>query len=207
MRSKGEATRQDIVDAAKTLFYRRGYFHTSFSDIVAKAAVRRGNIYHYFKTKDDILGAVIDRHLDDYRRVMAAWEDAHLDPRDRLMCFIEMVADNRNNLARYGCPIGTLNTELGRCGPDLRRAARALFDLFRDWLSAQFRSLGHGRKDAEALALHLLVRAEGVSLMTHVYADTALLSREIVDLRNWLDGAASGRKARGRPAKRTSRPA
>jgi len=71
---KGEKTRADIVECAKQLFYEHGYDGTSFSDIVNASGLYRGNIYHYFKTKDDILKAVIDQRLEEFRALLTHWE-------------------------------------------------------------------------------------------------------------------------------------
>ncbi|MGB4336211.1 MAG: TetR/AcrR family transcriptional regulator [Chromatiaceae bacterium] len=188
MSSKGEKTRSDIVNSAKALFYERGYDGTSFTDIVEAAGVYRGNIYHYFKSKDDILGAVIVQHLDAYRALITAWEANSPDPRDRLVAFVDMLAAQAPALTRFGCPIGSLNTELGKDRRDLQKAARALFDLFRDWLTARMGELGYAGEEARALALHLLGRAQGIAVLGHVYQDQDLLQGETDRLRDWLAG-------------------
>lgn len=186
MAAKGEQTRQEIVAAAKRLFYRRGYTNTSFSDIVAVTGVQRGNIYHYFKTKDDILAAVIEQRLVEIEAALRSWGQETARPKDRLHRFVQMVAANRGELAQYGCPIGTLSAELGKESCNLRDASRRLFDLFRDWLTEQFRQLGKS-KQARSLALHLLGRSEGISMIGHVYADPALITAEIKTLQKWID--------------------
>lgn len=183
--SKGEKTRADIVDCAKQLFYERGYDGTSFSNIVEASGLYRGNIYHYFKTKDDILKAVIDQHLDEYRSLLAQWEQEHTDPKARLLAFVGMITGRNAELVRYGCPIGSLNTELGKDRRDLQQAARALFDLFRDWLASRFAELNRG-DEAEPLALHLLGRAQGIAVISHVYQDPKLLLRETGQLEAWI---------------------
>lgn len=186
MLSKGDKTRAEIVEHAKSLFYERGYDGTSFTDIVNAVGVYRGNINYYFKTKDDILKAVIDRHLEEFGALLADWTARHADPRDRLIDFVHMIAERQAALTRYGCPIGTLNTELGKDRPELQRSARALFDLFRDWLAEQFRALGSSSDEAIALALHLLGRAQGVAVIAHVYQDTELLQREVAQMETWI---------------------
>jgi AcrR family transcriptional regulator len=184
---KGEKTRAEIVACAKDLFYRRGYAGTSFSDIVEAAGVYRGNIYHYFKTKDEILEAVLTQRIQEFRALQEEWERQCPDPSDRLMRFVEMIAQSENELVRFGCPIGTLNTELGKARHDLQCSAKAMFDLFRDWLAKQFVALGRAA-EAQRLALHLLGRAQGISVIAHVYQDTALLQREVATLRAWVAG-------------------
>lgn len=191
MQSKGEKTRAEIVDSAKALFYERGYDGTTFSDIVEAAGVYRGNINYYFKTKDDILLAVIDRHREEFDALMAEWTATIADPRERLMAFAGMIVAREAALTRYGCPIGSLNTELGKDRLGLQQSARALFDLFRDWLTAQFRALG-ADAEAENLALHLLGRAQGVAVIAHVYQDAELLHREVAGLEKWIRAFAPG---------------
>src|SRR5512143_447999 len=186
MLSKGEKTRADIVEVAKNLFYEHGFDGTSFSQIVEASGLHRGNIYHYFKTKDEILHAVIDLRLDEFRQVLDQWNTRYTEPRERLHAFVAMIAGNKTGLVNYGCPIGTLNTELGKDRRDLQKSARGLFDLFRDWLAERFAELGH-KKDAEPLALHLLGRAQGIAVIAHVYHDPKLLQHEIRQLQLWID--------------------
>ena len=186
MTTKGERTRKEIIEAANTLFYHRGYTQTSFSDIVDQTGIRRGNINHYFKTKNAILQAVVEQRAADYKALFAAWEEQYPDPKDRLHCFVKMVTENRDDLTRYGCPIGTLSAELGKESCDLQAAARHLFDVFLDWLTRQFKFLKPARQ-ARAHALHLLGRAEGVSVVAHVYNDSALITTEAEIIQQWID--------------------
>lgn len=186
MASKGEKTRADIVDCARKLFYEHGYNGTSFTQIVDATGLFRGNIYHYFKTKDDILEAVVELYLEDYRALLKQWEQKHTDPRVRLHAFVGMIAGRKAELVEYGCPIGSLNTELGKDRQELQHAARALFELFREWLAVRFGELGY-QQDADARALHLLGRVQGIAVISHVYQDKTLLGRELVQLKEWID--------------------
>jgi len=187
MTSQRGQTRDEIIGAARTLFYKRGYARTSFSDIVSHTGIQRGNIYHYFKTKEDILDAVVSQFAEEYRATLSAWDRELPDPRDRLRRFVHMVMSNRDSLSRFGCPIGSLNTELGKEAAYAHREdARQLFDLFRDWLTEQFSALT-GPQQARSLALHLLGRSEGISLMSHVYNDPDFIVTETKILEQWID--------------------
>ena len=128
---------------------------------------------------------MIDRHLAEFGALLAKWTARHSDPRDRLIDFVRMITERQAALTRYGCPIGTLNTELGKDRPELQQSARVLFDLFRDWLAEQFRDLGSGG-EATSLALHLLGRAQGVAVIAHVYQDATLLQCEVAQMETWI---------------------
>ena len=183
---KGEQTRTDIIACAGRLFYEHGYEGTSFTDIVEASGLFRGNIYHYFKTKDDILKAVIENHLDGYREILDKWDAEHKDAKVKLIAFVDMITGRKAELVEYGCPIGSLNTELAKDRRDLQQKASALFDLFRDWLASCFRELGKN-SEAESLALHLLGRAQGIAVISHVYRDAKLLRHETRLLRDWIN--------------------
>lgn len=57
----------EILDAAETLFYERGYHQTMVSDIVKKIGVSQGTFYYYFSSKEEIIEALINRHLSKFR--------------------------------------------------------------------------------------------------------------------------------------------
>jgi TetR/AcrR family transcriptional regulator, transcriptional repressor for nem operon len=78
---KSAATRAQIVAAADRLFYEQGFAHTSFTAIAEAVRISRGNFYYYFKTKDDILAAVIEDRLAGTRRMLQRWEAQAPGPR------------------------------------------------------------------------------------------------------------------------------
>ena len=179
-------TRDTIVAAADALFYQRGVASTSFADIAAQVNISRGNFYHHFKSKDEILAAVIALRTDRTRAMLAAWAAEAPDPGARLRRFARRLVQNREAIQRYGCPVGTLCGELARHAHPARDSAAMIFGLFRSWLRAQFETLGHGR-DADALALHLLVRSQGIAALAHAFRDEVLIHREIKLVEDWLD--------------------
>ncbi|MGB5650311.1 MAG: TetR/AcrR family transcriptional regulator, partial [Sedimenticolaceae bacterium] len=80
MPKKSERTRQRIVEAANRLFYHQGYNQTSFSDVVQAANVPRGNIYYYFKTKDEILEAAVNYRTERISQMLEHWNGSYHTP-------------------------------------------------------------------------------------------------------------------------------
>jgi len=60
-----EVRRQEIIDTARELFLEHGFDKTQMSDILKKMNVATGTIYHYFKSKTEILYAVIDELMNE----------------------------------------------------------------------------------------------------------------------------------------------
>jgi len=195
-------TRERIVEVADRLFYERGYAWTSFADIAGEVGISRGNFYYHFKTKDQILAAVIAARGAGTQAVLQAWEREQPSPAGRLRRFAQMLVYNRGPIQRHGCPVGTLCTELAKLEHPARSDAGMLFDLFRDWLRRQFTALGAGA-EADELALHLLMRGQGVALLANAFRDEKFVRREVQWIIDWIElverqYAAKDRKRRAR---------
>jgi TetR/AcrR family transcriptional regulator, transcriptional repressor for nem operon len=183
-------TRQHIVEAADDLFYRHGFEHTSFAHIAEAVGISRGNFYHHFKSKDEILEAVIEARVASTHAMIDRYEVSGDRPSDRVRRFIEILRAHRRDIKRYGCPVGTLCSELAKLNHDARGRANALFTLLRAWLRRQFELMGR-QGDADLLALHLLARTQGVATLANAFRDDAFIEYEIAQLFSWLDALQS----------------
>jgi TetR/AcrR family transcriptional repressor of nem operon len=180
-----KTTRDHIVEAADQLFYRQGYEHTSFSDVAAAVQISRGNFYYHFKSKDEILDAVINARLANTRKMLEQWDIEGKQPADRIRSFIHILIANRADIKRYGCPVGTLSTELAKLNHAAQAEANELFTLFRTWLRRQFTLLGR-EADADALAMHLLARSQGVATLANAFRDEKFIKQEVKQMCDWL---------------------
>jgi TetR/AcrR family transcriptional regulator, transcriptional repressor for nem operon len=179
------STYDQIVAAADELFYRRGYELTSFADIAGAVKISRGNFYHHFKSKDEILEAVIETRLAQTRQMLDRWENDGAGPEDRIRSFIHILLANRADIQRFGCPVGTLCSELAKMNHTSRGEAKKLFTLFRVWLRRQFTLLGR-KTDADELAMHLLARSQGVATLANAFHDEKFIRQEVAEMCAWL---------------------
>jgi TetR/AcrR family transcriptional repressor of nem operon len=184
------STRERIVEAADGLFYARGFEHTSFADIAGAVGISRGNFYYHFRTKDEILDAVIDRRLAATRGMLDQWEIDGATPEARIRSFIRILVAHGDAIRRHGCPVGTLCSELAKLNHEAQGEAKELFTLFRDWLRRQFALLGRAA-DADALAMHLLARSQGVATLANAFDDEAFIRQEVRQMEDWLRNAAA----------------
>ena len=98
--------RSRLIQTAVKLAYRHGFRTTSLADIAEAAKVPVGNVYYYFKTKDEIGEAIVEQRLLELRTLQEQW-DQRGSPKERLLACIENTFENRDLLARGGCPVGT----------------------------------------------------------------------------------------------------
>lgn len=173
-----KTTREHIVEAADQLFYRQGYEHTSFANIADAVKISRGNFYYHFKTKDEILDAVIDLRLANTQKMLEQWEAEAEHPADRIKSYIHILLTNWSKIKYFGCPVGTLCTELAKLHHTSQAEASKVFSLFRTWLRRQFVLLGH-KKEADALAMHVLAWSQGVATLASTFHDEKFVRQEV----------------------------
>ena len=171
--------------AAAELVHRQGVERTTLADIAKAADVPAGNVYYYFKTKDDVIAAVIEVHAQRVSTVLAGIDARHESPKGRLNALVRELASESVTVAQFGCPLGSLCSELDKRAGDPHPAADKLMRLPVEWAEAQFRSLG--RRDANDLALDLLAAYEGSALLANTMRDPSILSRAARRLNHWID--------------------
>jgi len=186
MRKQTMNNRDRLANAALKLSYRRGFGNAALSDIAADAGVPLGNVYYYFKTKDEIGSAIVDLRLARLQKLLDQLDELD-SPKERLCGFVQIKVDRRDELARFGCPVGTLTSELHKDPGPLAKHSTALYEHALRWLATQFADLGH-RRDARSLALHLLSATQGVSLLAHAFHDPQLIVTEAARLKAWIRG-------------------
>ncbi|WP_312029866.1 TetR family transcriptional regulator C-terminal domain-containing protein [Actinomycetospora sp. TBRC 11914] len=174
---KGQATRDRIVAAAADLIAAHGVAGLSLDQVRRSAAVSGSQLYHYFDSKQSLIGAVITRQATaatetelgalDSLEALRAWADAAVEHQAR-------------NGGRGGCTLGSLAGELSASDETSRAGLADGFlrwqGVLRDGLGAM-RERGELRADADldALALTLLAALAGGNVLSQTMRDTAPL--------------------------------
>ena len=186
-REREQGKRERLIDGARQLIYRQGVETTTIADMAQAADVPVGNVYYYFKTKDELVSAAIDGHAQDVQAVLRSLE-RHRTPQARLKALVRELMNQREQVADYGCPLGSLCSELDKRADGLDRSCADLLRLPVDWAEQQFRTMG--RRDARDLAVALIAAYEGIALLTNTFRDPELMTREGRRLERWIDALA-----------------
>ncbi|MFI6043435.1 TetR/AcrR family transcriptional regulator [Nocardia sp. NPDC051321] len=182
-RPKG-GKRERLGAAAARMFHEQGVEKTTIADIARAADVPVGNVYYYFKTKDQLVRAAIGAH-DQALSVLIAMLEQLPTPADRLKALIGGWVDERETAARFGCPSGTLATELDKRADGLDRELADVMRQLVDWIEGQFEAMG--RPDARELAVALFAAYQGISLLTNTFREPDLMVTEGDRLARWID--------------------
>ncbi|HTI53091.1 MAG TPA: TetR family transcriptional regulator C-terminal domain-containing protein [Verrucomicrobiae bacterium] len=192
--TKGAATRDQILNAAARLIHVQGYQSTSLDDVLRESGVGKGNFYYYFKSKEDLGYAIIDRITQAFveRSLGPAFADAEADPVAQIHAFLDRVLDaQRLRKCIGGCVMGNLASELSDVHEGFRQRLAGIFDLWRVHL-AEVVSRGQARgrlradMDASRVAQFLVAGLEGSILLSKVTKDITVMERCVEELKRHL---------------------
>ncbi len=179
--------RERLAAAAAQVFYERGVEKTTIADIARVADVPVGNVYYYFKTKDQLIQAAIGAHARTLEEIIATLERVD-SPAERLKALVRGWVDQRDQAAQFGCPSGTLATELDKRDDGLEQELAIVMRGLVDWVQTQFAAMG--RADARELAVALVASYQGISLLTNTFRDPDMMAAEGRRLEAWIDTLA-----------------
>jgi len=192
--TKGAATRDQILNAAARLIHVQGYQATSLDDVLRESGVGKGNFYYYFKSKEDLGYAIIDRITQAFveRSLGPAFADTDADPVTQINAFLDRVLEaQRLRKCVGGCVMGNLASELSDVHEGFRQRLASIFDLWRVHLAeAVSRGQARGRLgadvDASRVAQFLVAGLEGSILLSKVTKDITVMERCVEELKRHL---------------------
>jgi AcrR family transcriptional regulator len=179
-----EGKRERLVAAARGAFHHQGVENTTLADIAAAADVPVGNVYYYFKTKDDLVEAAIDSQIREIEGLLRSLDELRT-PQARLKALIARLGGEADLVARYGCPLGSLCSELDKRDDGVERTSARLLEIPITWLEQQFRAMR--RRDARELAIALMSAYEGAALLSNTFRDPKIMTGECRRLERWID--------------------
>ncbi|MEU3527065.1 TetR/AcrR family transcriptional regulator [Streptomyces sp. NPDC038707] len=189
-RTQAAQKRRRLAAAAARVLHEQGVERTTLADIAREAGVPVGNVYYYFKTKDELVLAALGEHRDRLDELTAGL-DRLPSPHDRLRALVETWIAERETAARLGSPTGTLAAELGKRADGAPAAeSGAVIRRLLDWTAAQFRAWGVPDPDDHALTL--VSACQGMSLLAHALRDPEVMTREGTRLLRRLDALGAG---------------
>jgi AcrR family transcriptional regulator len=180
---RGRATRERILDAAATLFHRRGVTATGLDQIIDASGTGKGQLYHYFADKRELVHAVVERQVATVLDAQRPRLEQLSTPADLRAWADELVDSYAHGDHPVRCPLGALAAELAEGDPEARAALERGFAQWADALADGLRRLPVD--EPERLATALLCAYQGGLLLSQVRGD-------LTPLRTALDVALAG---------------
>ena len=123
-----QPTREKILDVVFELVYIHGYNGTSMSMILKECGIPKGSLYHHFKSKKDMVLAVIKERLSP--RMDEFYSLDVRNDKDGIDTVIESILQvaQKENLLIYGCPLNRLNQEMSPIDKDFENAINIIYE-------------------------------------------------------------------------------
>ena len=187
------STREQILDATGRLIHLRGFHNTSVDDILRESGVGKGNLYYYFKSKDDLGFAALDRTLERIRKeVLETVFAPGGDPWKQLDAFLDYPVERaRREGCAGGCPLGNLVLEMSDIHEGFRMRLSQAFGQLRSAIEetlGRARAQGTLRIGADTLRLdHFIIAGlEGAFMLGKLHRDVELMTSVIEELKAHL---------------------
>jgi len=193
--------RERLIDSASHLFHRFGIANTSLADIAKHADIPIGNVYYYFKTKEELALAALQKRQQLHREIRQRLDEGFDDPRQRLIEVLRFHDAMKEDYTRYGCPLGKLIIESDAQQDNVAKTSAETLMELADWAARQFALLGH-EEQARMHAVSLMAGLQGGTLMAKALQDPAVYSTEIERLAQWVANMPNKRIHLGKVAMR-----
>lgn len=194
MVSKGEATRNVIIEKSAPIFNKRGYSGTSLSDIMEATGLRKGGIYNHFPNKDAIALEAFDYAYGIAReRYRAALREAGRDSVKQLFGMLEVFARNvEDPPIAGGCPVLNTAVDSDDTHPELRLHARNAITEWRTTIQkiitrGQERGMFREEVHGDTVATTMIALLEGAVMMSRLYRDRLYMDRAMEHVRRYLE--------------------
>lgn len=188
--SKGELTRQRIIELAAPLFNQRGYAGCSLSDIMAVTGLNKGGIYRHFESKEELAAEAFDYAWTTVSATRRRGLDAISNEVDRLKRHVANFLEATNFPG--GCPVLNTIVDADDGNPVLRARVRAAID---NWRSMIVQTLDDGRRagtvrpdlDASRVANRIIGALEGANLLSRIERSRAPMQETLLQLDAYIE--------------------
>jgi AcrR family transcriptional regulator len=191
--TKGEETRERILERAARLFNEKGYSGASLSDIMRATGLEKGGIYNHFESKEKLALEAFDFALKRIEGRIQRALSGKIHAADRLRACVDAFAGYiEDPPVQGGCPVMNTAIDSDDSNPALRKRARQAMDNWRNMI-IRIVTLGIERREiqASALADHvatlLIATIEGGILLSKLYNDPEHLARSLDHLRSHIE--------------------
>jgi len=189
-----DLTRQKLLEVAADEIYHVGFQAASIGEILKKAGVSKGALYHHFPNKQDLGYAVVDE-------VFAAgyWQEwgPILKAEDPVGAMVQLIRDHHGRMQgdalTCGCPINNLAQEMSPLDEGFRVRIQGIFDRWREGLAAalvrsQEKGILRANVQPRPTAAFIVASLQGAILMAKNAQDRDLFNESVQGVLEYLEG-------------------
>lgn len=196
-KSKGEMTRDRILEIAESAVLAKGFSNTSIDEIIAEAELTKSGFFYHFRDKTELARALLSRSFEQDDIILGGiFERARElsdDPLHAFLVGLRMLAETMGNMdeAHPGCMVATVTYHDKQFNDEIRALNRngmirwrALFLSFLEDILQTYPP--RTEVNADTLADMLSVTVEGGIILSKVFDDPKVLADQIMQYRTFI---------------------
>ncbi len=191
--SKGEQTKERILERAAQLFNQQGYFGSSLSDIMHETGLEKGGIYNHFASKEQLALEAFDYAIGLLQQRLRLALAGKFNAIDRLLAIVSYFQSIiEDPPVAGGCPILNTAIEADDAQPALRDRARREMDSLRSTIQ-RIISKGIERQeirpgvDPDVCATLFIATLEGAVMLSKLYQDPVHMRRAAEHVTSYIE--------------------
>ena len=190
-------TRRRLVEAARELFWKKGFHACSVAEILESAGANSGSLYHFFPTKQDLLIAVLEWYVANLEdEILAPARERGSDPVEQVFAVLEgyrqaLLATDLT----FGCPIGNLALEFKEPDPPVRELLARNFSQWCEGIGEILDPASHRFPedlDLKELSIFVLTTMEGGVMQARTQRSMEPYDASVRQLRRYMEGLQQG---------------
>ena len=194
-KTKGERTRERILDVAYDAIVQKGFAATSVEELVEAAGITKSGFFYHFRDKNDMARQLFERFLNEDEAIIDTLEtrarELSDDPLQSLLIFLNLYAQMMDDMETLhpGCMVATVtyqerlfDADMRRMNVDYLESTRARFRNWFEDISRRHAPLAD--VDLDALSDHLTIIVEGAIIYAKALQDRALMGKQTRLFRN-----------------------
>ena len=195
--TKGERTRERIMDIAYDSIIQKGFAATSIEELVEAAGITKSGFFYHFKDKNDLARQLLERFLDDDVRIIDTLEarsrELSDDPLQSFLIFLNLYAQMMDDMETLhpGCMVASITYQDRMFDSDVKQMnieyLLRMRERFTRWLT-EITAVNPARQEVDAaeLADNFTGVVEGAIILSKALGDEGLMGRQMRLYRNHI---------------------
>lgn len=197
MATKGEVTKDNILEIAQSIMLQKGFSGTSIDEIIAASSITKGGFFYHFESKNDLAKHLMLKYQRDdnifFQGLFSRADELSEDPLQQMLIFLKLLAEAMANLpdVHPGCLIATFTSANQQLNEDVKKVTAGCT---LDWRRLFSQRLEEASKKTplkidipvSELADMLSTVIEGGIILSRTLNDQQILPQQILQYRDYL---------------------
>ena len=197
MPSKGEATRDKLMDIAERHFLENGFAATSIDDLIKEAGITKGGFFYHFDGKNALAYALMQRYRERdsflFSNLFTRAEELTDDSLQQMLIFVKLLAETMDEMEGLhpGCLVASFTYESHQVNEEVRAITADSVTDWRRLFKEQIEKINSEYKSklevsSEDLADMLSTIIEGGIIVSRAIYEPKILAKQLMQYRNYI---------------------